>query len=390
MATTAMSPAAAIAAAISFKPTVAAAIAAAISISAATVTATVAAAVTATVTTSVAAAVTSFTITTAVATPVATAASTAIITPWGPRFARFGLAAGFVFEAFTFVLELVAFFAFKFVFELLGFLGFRLGEFVGQSKFLKSTATGQLDPVAIVDVDYLDLHLVTDVADVVDAANVAAGQFADVAQSIAARENLDECAEVLDAADGAGVDLADLDRRCREFHALQGLFGHGGIVRGNRHFAGIVNVDHGVGFFLDGANVLATRADQHADLFGVDLGDQQTWGMLGNIFRRLRHCRQHLLENLQSRIARLGQGAANDVHLDPANLEIQLDSGDPVYGSGDFEIHIAIMVFITNDVGQQGPGIAFLDQPNRNPGYRTLDLDAGIHQAERGSANGRH
>jgi len=162
-----MSPAAAIAAAISFKPTVAAAIAAAISISAATVTATVAAAVTATVTTSVAAAVTSITITTAVATPVATAASTAIITPWGPRFARFGLAAGFVFEAFTFVLELVAFFAFKFVFELLGFLGFRLGEFVGQSKFLKSTATGQLDPVAIVDVDYLDLHLVTDVADVV-------------------------------------------------------------------------------------------------------------------------------------------------------------------------------------------------------------------------------
>ena len=68
----------------------------------------------------------------------------------------------------------------------------------------------QLDAVLVVDGDHLDLQLVADLADVFDLADVLVVQLADVAQAVAARQDLDEGAEVLDRRDPALVDLADL------------------------------------------------------------------------------------------------------------------------------------------------------------------------------------
>ena len=53
--------------------------------------------------------------------------------------------------------------------------------------------------------------IVADLADVADAGDVAVGQFADVAEAVFAGQDFDERTEVLDAADAAVVDLADLD-----------------------------------------------------------------------------------------------------------------------------------------------------------------------------------
>ena len=323
-------------------------------------------------TAAVAAAVTSFAIATTIATAIATAIattittanSTTIIAAGGALFARLRLADDFIFKAFALVLKLVAFFAFKFVFEFLGLFSFRFGKLVGQTELFESPPAGELDAVAVIDIDHLDLHLITDVADIVDAADITAGQFADVAEPIAARQNLDKSAKVLDAADGAGVDLANLDRSRGQFHALQSLLGHGSVIGRNRDLSGIVDIDHGLGFFLNGADVLATRADQHANLFGVNLGHQQPRCVLRDILSRLGHGGQHLLEDLQPGVARLDERAANDVHFDPADLEIQLNPRNSIDRAGDLEIHVAVMVLVANDVSQQGPGIAFLDQAN--------------------------
>jgi hypothetical protein len=69
----------------------------------------------------------------------------------------------------------------------------------------------QLDAIVLVDGDHLHLHLVADLAHVVDLADILVVQFADVAQPVAARQDLDEGAEVLDRGYSSFVDLADLD-----------------------------------------------------------------------------------------------------------------------------------------------------------------------------------
>ena len=60
--------------------------------------------------------------------------------------------------------------------------------------------------------------------DLVDAADVSAAQFADVTQSVATGQNFDERTKVLDAADDAVIDLADLNR-CRASFDLLHRFG---------------------------------------------------------------------------------------------------------------------------------------------------------------------
>ena len=53
-------------------------------------------------------------------------------------------------------------------------------------------------------------------------------------------------------------------------------------------------------------------------------------------------------------------------------------------------IHVAEVVFVTEDVGQDGELLAFLDQAHGDTGDRRLDRHTGIHQREGGAAHGGH
>ena len=54
----------------------------------------------------------------------------------------------------------------------------------------------------------------------------------------------------------------------------------------------------------------------------------------------------------------------------------------PCRGAGDFEIHIAEVIFSALDVGQNNVALAFLDQAHGDTGDRRLDRHAGIHQGQ--------
>ena len=62
---------------------------------------------------------------------------------------------------------------------------------------------------------------------------------------------------------------------------------------------------------------------------------------------------QHLAQDLDPRVARLGQRGADDLLADALDLQVQLDAGDAVLRAGDLEIHVAVVVFVADDVGQQ-------------------------------------
>ena len=73
-----------------------------------------------------------------------------------------------------------------------------------------------------------------------------------------------------------------------------------------------------------------------------------------------------------------------------ADLDVHLQSGDARRGSSHFEVHIAQMIFITKDIGEDGKIVAFLDQAHGNAGHRSLEGNAGIHHGHGAAADGSH
>ena len=83
----------------------------------------------------------------------------------------------------------------------------------------------QLDAVLIVDGDDLDLHDIADLADVLDLVHVLVVQLADVAQAVAAGQDLDEGPEILDRRHPSLVDLADAHLLGQRLDLHAGRFG---------------------------------------------------------------------------------------------------------------------------------------------------------------------
>ena len=79
------------------------------------------------------------------------------------------------------------------------------------------------------------------------------------------------------------------------------------------------------------------------------------------------------------------QRLLQDGPVDAGDLDIHLQSGDTVHGTGNLEVHVAQEVFQTLDVGQHGQFAAFLvrNQTHRDARNGSMDRNAGVHQAQR-------
>src|ERR1051326_3359459 len=134
---------------------------------------------------------------------------------------------------------------------------------------------GELDAIVIVNRDDFHSHLVTDLAHVFDAADELVVQLADVAQTVASWQDFDEGAEVFDRRHFALVYLADAHLFSESLDTSPGTLGTGGLGVGNVHGAVIFDVELGTGFLLNALDRLAARANQQADLLGIDANLQQ-------------------------------------------------------------------------------------------------------------------
>src|SRR5579859_4723748 len=91
----------------------------------------------------------------------------------------------------------------------------------------------QFYAILIVDGNHFHLQGVAHLANFLDFADVLVVQLADVAQAVAARQDLDERAEVLDRSDAAFVDLADPHLFGDGLDAELGGLGAGGLAVGD-------------------------------------------------------------------------------------------------------------------------------------------------------------
>ena len=62
----------------------------------------------------------------------------------------------------------------------------------------------------------------------------------------------------------------------------------------------------------------------------------------------------HLAEDVQAAVLRLVQRDVHDLLGDRGDLDVHLQRGDAVLGAGDLEVHVAEMILVAEDVGEDG------------------------------------
>ena len=221
-----------------------------------------------------------------------------------------------------------------------------------------STATGQGQLAARVDLADLDLDLLADLHDVLDVLDaLAAGQLAqlrDVQQAVLARQQRHEGAERGGLHHGAQVALADLrhlrvgdavDDRERRLRLRP-------VGRADVDRAVVLDGDVGAGVLLDLVDDLALRPDHLADLVDRDPHRDDPRRELAHLVRGVDRLEHHV-EDRQAGVLGLRERPGEDGCRDAVELGVQLQRGDEVPRAGDLEVHVAVRVLGPEDVGQR-------------------------------------
>src|SRR3954468_8352547 len=275
----------------------------------------------------------------------------------------------------------------RFAWGLLAFAALALEVFAG---LLVDHLHRQAGLAAVVEAEQLDLDLVAFLDDVGGLLHARRGELADVDETVLGAEEVHESAELHHLDDGAVIDLADFriggDRLDPLDSGLHGL----AVVVGDLHGTVVLDVDLGAGFLDDLTDHLAAGVDHFADLGGGDLEGldaRRVFAELGTgVGERLRH----LAEDVDTSILGLAERDLHDLLGDALDLDVHLERGDALLGTGDLEVHVAEMVLVTEDVGENRETLVFEDQAHRDARGRPLQRHAGIHQRERSAADRSH
>ena len=154
------------------------------------------------------------------------------------------------------------------------------------------------------------------------------------------------------------------------------------VGRRDGDLAVVLDLDLGAGLLLDRADGLATWADDVADLVGRDLHGVEPRRVLRDVAARMIERGLHLAEDVEP--ARLGllQRLSHDLARDALDLDVHLQRGDALRGAGDLEVHVAVVVFLAGDVGEDRELVVALDQAHRHAGDRRQQRHAGVEQRE--------
>ena len=208
-------------------------------------------------------------------------------------------------------------------------------------------------------------------------------------QTVLARGDLHEGAKLHQAHDAAVVQLADLGDKHDVVDALLRGVAGGGVGGGDVDGAVVVNVDLRAGVGDDLLNDGAALADDLADAVGIDLHGDHLGRVGADLRTRLGDAGQHdLVEDLHARVIGDVQRVLDDRHGQAVVLEVHLNGGDALLRTGDLEVHFAVEVLHALNVDEGGEIVAVLNETAGDAGDGSLDGHAGVHQRERGAADG--
>ena len=93
---------------------------------------------------------------------------------------------------------------------------------------------------------------------------------------------------------------------------------------------------------------------------------------------------------MQTTFLGLVQCFLHDLGSDTVDLDIHLERGHTLLGAGDFEVHVAEMILVTENIRQHGKAIIFLDQTHCDSRNRGLQRYTRIHQRQARATDAGH
>src|SRR6185437_1700477 len=146
--------------------------------------------------------------------------------------------------------------------------------------------------------------------------------------------------------------------------------------------AGVVHIDLDARGLDDAADDLAAGSDEIANLVGWNLDGVDARSKLRLLFAGSGDDSVHRVEQREAAVTCLLECLAHDLRRDAHDLDVHLQRGDAFARTGDLEVHVAVVVFGTGDIGQDGVVVAFLHKTHRNACNRSLDGDTCLHERE--------
>src|SRR5260370_36413876 len=99
---------------------------------------------------------------------------------------------------------------------------------------------------------------------------------------------------------------------------------------------------------------------------------------------------QHAAKDFTASVAGLIQGRADDLFADSVDFQIELDAGYTTTGASYLEVHVAVVVFVPHDVGQEHEPIGILDDTDRDAGHGIGNRHTGVHERQGAAADAGH
>ena len=213
-----------------------------------------------------------------------------------------------------------------------------------------------------------------------------------MAESINAGQDFDEGAEFLDAGDRAFVDHALLGL-CDDLADLTASAIHRLLRRReDTDHAIVIDVDLGAREGRDATDVLSARSNERTDLVDRNADRLNAGRVLRQFRTRSRHDGLDEIDDLHTSVVRALQRAFDGVPGQTANLEVHLETGDTITGAAHLEIHVAAVIFSTEDVGDEDllALVSCREEPARDASNRLLDRNASVQEGQCTDADGSH
>jgi len=206
-----------------------------------------------------------------------------------------------------------------------------------------------------------------------------ARQLADVTEAIGFRAISTNAPEVLDADDPAGVDLCRPSPRRSSPRQCPGTFRGSAIDGADEHCAIVLDVDLCAGsswmalmVFPPGpislpifCGSILTVSRRGAHLLISFRGSGSVWAILSRMTSR-------------ASLARW-KSFTNDLVRDAFGLDVELDGGDAFAVPQTLKSHVAEVIFLAEDVGEEGGLVALLTRPTEIPATgRVIGTPASI------------
>ena len=231
---------------------------------------------------------------------------------------------------------------------------------------------------------------VADLKGVLQRRHAIVADLADVEQALFAGQDFDEDAEGEHPRHGADEGLARLNFTDDVFYDLNGHLGRVVVDRRDADSAAVLDVDLGAGLLDYAADRLSAGADDVADLFRIDIEGDDLRSRRREFGARGRDRGVHYVQYLETSLLCLREGLREYAAGDAARFVVHLQRRYAVARAGDFEVHIAVVVFKALNVGEDAnlPGVG--DESHRDAGDGLFNGNAGRHHRKAAAAYGGH